>query len=299
MSAVSHNKSLTMADFAATVTVFNSQASTTTIAATDLARPSNWNSAHDQFITLSGNTSNLSSAGPISNIILAGGNDITLSMATAVGVASITFVASGDIMSRFTEWGIPGGSTAASSITNSASFRAMLIDQPISFTRVDFGVSVSLSSAVGATFGRVITSAFVIYTRNASTLSPLVGAIGTTTYTWASNTANFNSVNGGRLVSFPISTVLTPGEYWAGFQMQTATSVSSGTVTFALFPRVFPTAPQFTDFGVSSSVASTDFQAAARYSGTISATNQTIAVSDLNFTDSQPRANIAFMFRAN
>src|SRR5258706_4680311 len=151
MSAVSHNKTLPMADFTGTVTVFNSQASTTTIAASDIWKPSNVNSAHDQFVTLSGNTSGQSTSPAVSNVILAGGSNITLSMATAAGVASITMYASGNIMSRFTDYGIPGAFTT-DQYTNSAYFRILSIGQPVSFTRVDFLLSLAItSSATNAT----------------------------------------------------------------------------------------------------------------------------------------------------
>ena len=86
--AVSHVKSDTIADFAATITGFNSQGSTTTIAATDLVRPSDWNSAHNQFLTLSGNTANSSNLSG-TNIVFQGGNNVTLSGVTAAGAATV------------------------------------------------------------------------------------------------------------------------------------------------------------------------------------------------------------------
>lgn len=49
--SVVHAKSVTVADFTGTVTAFNSQGSTTTVAASDLARPSDWNSGHNQLYT--------------------------------------------------------------------------------------------------------------------------------------------------------------------------------------------------------------------------------------------------------
>ena len=44
---VQHVKNLTIADVTGTITVFNSAGVTTTMAATDVARPSDWNSAHN------------------------------------------------------------------------------------------------------------------------------------------------------------------------------------------------------------------------------------------------------------
>lgn len=76
--AVSHVKSNTIPDFTGTVTVFNSLGATQTANATDLIRPSDWNSAHNQYITLSGNTAGASTMSG-SNIVFQGGNSVTLS----------------------------------------------------------------------------------------------------------------------------------------------------------------------------------------------------------------------------
>lgn len=88
--AVSHVKSNTIGDFTGTVTVFNSAGSTVTANATDIVRPSDWNSGHNQFVTLSGNTNNSSNLSG-TNIVFQGGNNITLSGVTAAGAATIVF----------------------------------------------------------------------------------------------------------------------------------------------------------------------------------------------------------------
>ncbi len=51
---VSHVKSVTIADWSGAVTVANSTGGTTTAAASDLARPSDWNSAHATTLSLTG-----------------------------------------------------------------------------------------------------------------------------------------------------------------------------------------------------------------------------------------------------
>jgi hypothetical protein len=76
--AVSHIKSNIVPDFTGTVTVFNSVGSTETRNATDLVRPSDWNSAHNQYLTLSGNTAGASTMSG-TNIVFQGGNNITMS----------------------------------------------------------------------------------------------------------------------------------------------------------------------------------------------------------------------------
>jgi len=50
MPAIGHAKSNTIADFANTVTVYDSQGSTGTMAATNLVRPGDWKLAHVQSV---------------------------------------------------------------------------------------------------------------------------------------------------------------------------------------------------------------------------------------------------------
>lgn len=77
--AVSHVFSSPVADFTGTVTVFDSNGNTATTNATALVRPSNWNSVHNQFMTISGNTSGASTASG-TNLVFQGGNNVTLSV---------------------------------------------------------------------------------------------------------------------------------------------------------------------------------------------------------------------------
>ena len=58
--------------------------------ATSVIRPSDWNSAHLQNITLSGNTAGQSTI-QASNVVFQGGNNVTLSANTAAGGATIVF----------------------------------------------------------------------------------------------------------------------------------------------------------------------------------------------------------------
>ena len=77
--AIDHPKLVTIADFGAgAVTVLNSAGATTTVNATDLVRPVDWNSAHDMTQNLAGNTAGTSQV-VATDIQWAGGNNITLS----------------------------------------------------------------------------------------------------------------------------------------------------------------------------------------------------------------------------
>ena len=85
--ALSHVFSSPVADFTGTVTVFDSLGATATTNATALVRPSNWNSVHNEFLTLSGNTAGASTMSG-TNLVLQGGNNITLSANGATLVMS-------------------------------------------------------------------------------------------------------------------------------------------------------------------------------------------------------------------
>lgn len=85
--AVSHIFTSPAGDFTGTITGFNSNGSTLTIAATDLIRPSNWNSVHNQYYTLSGNTTNASTASG-TNVVLQAAGGITLAGSTDTIVIS-------------------------------------------------------------------------------------------------------------------------------------------------------------------------------------------------------------------
>lgn len=89
---ISHAFSQTIPDATGTVTIFNTQGSTQTIAATDLIKAADWNSAHNQLVTLAGNTIGASSLSG-SNIIIAGGNNITVSGIQGANVATVSISA--------------------------------------------------------------------------------------------------------------------------------------------------------------------------------------------------------------
>jgi len=89
MSAITHAFSQSIVDAVGTVTIFNSQGSTQTIAATDLIGASDWNSGHAQLATLAGNTAGVSSLSG-TNIVIAGGNNLTVSGIQGANAATIS-----------------------------------------------------------------------------------------------------------------------------------------------------------------------------------------------------------------
>jgi hypothetical protein len=111
----------------------------------------------------------------------------------------------------------------------------MPVPHPISFSRVDVLMSVSLATSATTNTAAIDLSAVgVIYSRNGSTLNPIVGQSSTTTYTWASSTGVFSSLTGNRLWSFNLATSLPAGDYWFGHQLITHSGSSIGASTTLL-----------------------------------------------------------------
>lgn len=123
-------------------------------------------------------------------------------------------------------------SSSGNMINTSVSIAYVPIVEAVAFSRVDIPVSIDVSTqGTTATNAVDISAIGVFYTRNGSTLSPIVGQSSTTTYTWASNTGVYSSLTGPRLLSFNIATTLTAGEYWFAMQLSSHSGSSIGAST--------------------------------------------------------------------
>ena len=84
-----HVKSNTIGNATGTVSVWNTQGSSTTVAASALVQPQDWNSAHQMTQLFSGNTLGSSSVSG-TDLVWAAGNNITLSASQAAGSGAVT-----------------------------------------------------------------------------------------------------------------------------------------------------------------------------------------------------------------
>ncbi len=196
-------------------------------------------------------------------------------------------------------------STTFAAANTSVSLARMILDNAVSFSRVDIPVSISGGTQSSANTAAVAFTAFgVLYSRNGSTLNPIVGQSSSNSYSYASNTGFYSSITGPRVMSFNLATSLVPGEYYMGLQISSATS-SVGTAT---------TAPGFTFAPIAgssySAVAWQDFSAASNASinlfqplqgvnnVSISATNQTHQQSQITQSGTHGvRGNFIVIFR--
>jgi hypothetical protein len=259
--AVSHILSSPIANMTGTVTVFNSLGSTVTANATDLVRPQDWNSVHNQFMTIAGNTAGASTMSG-TNIVFQGGNNVTLSAnaQTLVFSAASQTVQTQNIVSVN---GSTGGislnvGSSLSSSTNGSSITfglasnittalqsagaylttAALSNHSHNFATTTTGgalIVVGTTNSNGATIGvpSFLTTAMQ---SNAATISNINVSAGTT-----SNNLSALTFNNGNGVSFGLDAGVMTASVAAAGGAQTGvsgisagtTQATSGTVSFA------------------------------------------------------------------
>ncbi len=273
--------------------------------------PSGGGAAGSQTLGMSnlGNTAGTSGvvSGSAVQFLLAGGNNITLSQ--SINGASATISVSQNEVT-FSKYYWPAiqlySAQSSSSFTNgSMSLQYVPLYNWVTFTRVDTPLMVSVgSSATAATAAVGITAGLCFYTLNGSTLNPVLGVQASSTFTWASNTANFSNLSGIRYLSFGLGTLMSPGEYYAGVWLSTTSGLSVGTatsnnnITFSQFYQN----PEFLSSGCGDFNSAISATSNILYIGCLSsnftATSQTLQLSQFTFTGTAfARGNYALIFR--
>jgi hypothetical protein len=191
--AVSHLFTNAVADWTGTVTVFNSQGCTTSINATQIVRPSDWNSAHAQFYTLSGNTTLQSTASGTNVVFAASGAGISIAGSTG------TVVISSPPHQSWMEFPLngPEATAAISTASGSVSFAvAFNVKQPISASFLRFQAAMTTNSTTLATTAATMSASAELYsTWNAVVYSIGTGASSKSLISVASGSAGFTFRN--------------------------------------------------------------------------------------------------------
>jgi len=212
--AVSHVYSNTNADATGTLTIWNG-ATTSTVAASALVKPSDWNSAHNQFVTVSGNTTGQSTFSG-TNVVYAGSNNITLSGANATLINIIAPPAA----SAFLPYDNAIHVVAAQS-NQSVLLAPKVLQWPASWDRMVMPFQFSQATNSTMTVSNSIHWGF--YTRNGDTLSLLRSNSGSFSIN-GSGTASSSANSGIRIVSFGDTTGLPVGNYVIGFMWRSSTA---------------------------------------------------------------------------
>lgn len=228
--AVSHVKSITVADFTGTVTAFNSQGSTTTIGATDLVRPSDWNSAHNQFYTLTGNTNNASTASG-ANVVLSGGNNITL-----IGSNSVIGISAADApaVATLSGWNpfSPGVEYLLGQMGQNTLF-LMPMDFPAAVKVNNMRLPVHFTAATNSTGSATVTQNFALYTSvNSTQISRLTSWSVSTNVSHNGTQNSASNVGGVRTWSGTHDALtITAGAYVVAFMSSTASANANVTLS--------------------------------------------------------------------
>lgn len=269
--ALSHVKSNTIGDFTGTVTVFNSAGATATANATDLVRPGDWNSAHNFFQTIVGNTDGQSSASG-TNLVFGGTDGVTLSLSTGAGVATLWIDAEKPARSLYP---YPPASTVSQTNgaigVSTASIWAFpyVVQEPAQFNCLRMHWSASLATTTVAA-SQTLTHQFGLYSRNGASLSRVssssyslalsqssvsgtlsyptstgTGGYGYGTTTWSATNAAQSLVGtvGQRQADLQLGQtgILQPGVHWLAFLQRQSTAgaaagLSTGQIANVMFP---------------------------------------------------------------
>jgi len=318
MGAITHVKSITIADFTGTITVNNSAGATTTANATDLARPGDWNSAHQIANTISGNTGGDASTMAGTNLIYGGTGPITLKHSTAASKATLWFdapavsslVAAGIVSlsssSNTITVSVPGGYlseliypdhmlTPLSAIANgSMSLQPLCMPDLLSASKAAITLSVSLATAANTSSAGIVFSIWAgIYTRNGDTLNSLT-TTSTTFSTWASSNAT-GSVNGIRELTWPMNVNMTPDNYVVMVNLSTNTAGQTSVAnTVSVYGANAMQTAAIGAFGVNTVTSKGPIRGMGLYSATTNAVPTAISLTGVNATGAnQSRANFA------
>ena len=257
---ITHFKSNIVPDFTGTVTVYDNSGSTQTVAATDLVRPSDWNSAHAMAITLTGNTAGVSTVSG-SNIIWSGGPNVTLS-----GTAgSVVFSAGAG----------GGGGVALSAGANSVSNGTVVFSN-------SNGLSFGLNGSTVTASHNGLTTQTVQTQSNIAGISAGANSVGTGTVVF-SNSHNLSFGLNGQTVtgSASYSQSTAPGAIAAGTQTATSGTIvfsDSNGISFGLSGSTRITA----SYTVPTQSVQTQSLIAALYDGANSISTGTVRLSNSN-----------------
>jgi hypothetical protein len=245
--SVVHVKSNTVADWTGTVTVGNSTGGTGTIAATDLVRPADWNSGHNQYYSLAGNTTNASTASG-TNVYWQGAGGITLAGSTGtivvsgpprlayestvnVPLAASTQSSLGQNSCWFAPFRISGGTLNASSFQIAQSFTGTATSAATAQWGQTFNWA--LYSKVNSTQYSSFTSGqLTMQVWNSGTSSASLAYAGSTSSSAGSNLITA-SLYGLRRYAVDIAQTLTENDYLFGLHVSTSSANYSALIRTA------------------------------------------------------------------
>lgn len=272
--AVSHVKSVTIGDFTGTVTAFNSQGSTVTVAATDLARPSDWNSVHNQYFTLTGNTTGGSTASGTNIVFAASGG-------ASIGVSgdNTIYISAPVEMATLSTWANVPFVSGTQTMNPTQSTFAIFPVQPlqgVTCDKVRFLSTVSIASSSFAStanttlsFNQEETHRWVLYSRQTGASSMQLSSVssGSQSLRYSANIGYGSASNTQQQHTFGLTYFNEAGSQTFSTTYSTS-NVSTIAISTAAQLTVF-TGMKMMDFPFAGSVSAGDWWLAVNRSTTI------------------------------
>ena len=258
MAVYSHVKSDTVGDFTGTVTVFNSLGSTVTAAATDLVRPSDWNSAHNFYQTISGNTVG-QSTGSGTNLVYGGTNGLSLSMSTGAGANTLWFNASQ------TNQTVASGNIAGTGFTTTTTAGVVIVGTNDT-SGLNLAVPVYITTAAQSSVSNV-SAAYAATNNTGGGTATLSGGV---SFSNANNVTFYTSAGNAIAASFSYTVPTVPTSYVS------QVNGSSGAVSMAAGSSLSSsTNGSSITWGLASNIT-TALQSAGAYLTTAAQSNQVV-----------------------
>lgn len=243
---VQHVFSNTVANATGTITIWNISGNSTTIAATNVVRPQDWNSTHNIFLTISGNT-NTAGASTLSgtNIYLQGGPGIYLSgTSNSVIINAVTQSASQPNNLAAAAFASLGQNTVYVqpfylgnvNLSMTAMVLPLSINQTTNTTvgsqRAGWTMNYGIYSQTGNTLSLMTSSSLAIqvsYSSNSTYGYTVSGTGAAASYTTSSNGTGLTAAFAEPMFFYlPFATSLQPGfTYFGAFNNSTSTAGSN------------------------------------------------------------------------
>lgn len=235
---VQHVFSNTIPSATGTITVWNVSGVSTTVAATNVIRPQDWNSTHNMSVTITGNTIGNTSVVYGTNISLSGGPGIALSGDSLNSQVGIYMANSNQLGTFFPPGGGAIGVNAYATIPLPVS--SLYLQPwvpPVNASVISFVLPISMITSnnftTGASSGSgAWTFTLALYSQNVSTLSSMTSFTNLLKYSATSTAITVTISQGASSTTFNLTANQT---VWGGlkfWRIPMATSVSAGGTYF-------------------------------------------------------------------
>lgn len=256
---------------------------------TNIVRPGDWNSNHNFYQTITGNTAGQSTASG-TNLLFGGTNGISLSLSTGAGVATMWFDGG---RSAKTYYNLYENIQSVVSQQNASLYlRPMVVDVAVQHDRLMFPVLVTNSS--NSSGSQTISVWAGIYTKNGSTLSLVSSVLGTLAMTQSGTVGSYSILSGIRNMTVGWTNTILPGDYYFGLVSRTTSGGTNASISNLYASNL---ASGFSGIlGASSPASAQMFPGFGYYSATTAGMPNSVAFSDIQGSNSiAQRPPIAYL----